>query len=223
MPTSRTSSATPLSAILLWVKLFEDEKSADRAQHGTGVTAIRQQHEALHELVEDLLDVSRISAGKVRLELQPTDLTGVIHSAVDAIRPAAKGKDVQIDAKIASAGDIVHADPNRLRQIVWNLLEQRGEDARPRAGAFRCNCREWATRLNLSSPIQARESAPDFYRTCSIVSDRQTAQAGGSTAGLGLGLNIAKQLVELHGGTIRRQCRRRQGCKFTVRLPMPRG
>jgi len=211
---------TPLAAILLWVKLLL-EASADPSNLREGLSAIRNSAEAQRELIEDLLDTSRIIAGKLRLVPREVNALTIVRSAVEAVLPTAVAKRVTINSKLQHDVGVVSADGTRLQQVVWNLLANAVKFTPP-GGAIDVALR----RINDDLEIQVRDSGlgiePEFLPR---VFDR-FRQADSSTtrsqSGLGLGLTITKQLVELHGGTIEAtSAGRNQGATFTVRLPLP--
>ncbi len=211
---------TPLAAMLLWSKLLDDERIADPERLREGLEAIRKCAEEQQELIEDLLDTSRIVSGRLRLEIKATDLASVLRAAAEAIRPAAEAKglrtDVLIDAQIGS----VEADHHRVKQMIWNLLSNAVKFTPP-GGKIILEAR----RLESDVAIRVEDTGPGIPpQRLPHVFDRfwQTANATSRvTGGLGLGLSITKQLVELHGGTIAVQSGAGRGCVFTVRLPLP--
>jgi PAS domain S-box-containing protein len=210
---------TPLSALLLWVKLFQDAKTPPQAQFQDGLEAIRRSAEALHELVEDLLDISRISAGKVRLELQPTEVASVVSAAIDAVRPAAEIKGVQIESMLDEGG-VMRADPVRLKQIVWNLLSNAVKFT-PAGGRVTIAMARHDGEVELCVADTGRGIAPELLPHVFDRFVQANVPGGGPKGGLGLGLAIAKQLVELHGGRISAtSAGDGQGATFTVKLPL---
>jgi len=211
---------TPLNAILGWASLLRggemDDAEIDRA-----LETIERNASAQNRLIEDLLDVSRIITGKLRLERQTVDLASVIEAALEAARPAAEGKQITLESNLDSQVVKVFADPQRLQQIVWNLLSNAVKFT-PRGGSVEVELRERESQIEISVSDTGQGIGPDFLP---YVFDR-FRQAEGSTArkhgGLGLGLAIVRHLVELHGGKVTADSPGEgRGATFTVNLPIP--
>ncbi|MEO7412098.1 MAG: ATP-binding protein [Opitutaceae bacterium] len=212
---------TPLAAMMLWTKLLEEqsEPSPDRLREG--LEAIRNCAEEQQELIEDLVDTSRIVAGKLRLELKPTNLLATVRSAVDLVRPAAAGKNLSIEERIEPDVGWVQADAHRVQQVVWNLLNNSVKFT-PAGGLISIGM--W--RGGHDVVIQVADNGigihPDFIAR---VFDRFGQAEPSSTresSGLGLGLSICNQLVELHGGKISAESPGLgRGATFVVTLPLP--
>lgn len=213
---------TPLAAMMLWTKLLEDnDAAADPTRLREGLDAIRSCAEEQHELIEDLLDTSRIVAGKLRLELKVTDLLATVRAAVDSIRPGASSKNVFIEENLASDTGFVRADAHRLQQVVWNLLTNAVKFTPP-GGRIRVGLRRQQDDVEITVADTGEGIAAEFLPQM-FERFMQADESGKRTAsGLGLGLSIAKQLVELHGGTIRAQSGGvGKGAEFKVWLPLP--
>jgi PAS domain S-box-containing protein len=211
---------TPLNAILGWATILRGA-DCDSADLREGMEVIERSCKAQAQLIEDVLDISRIVSGQMHLEIRPCELTDVIHAAIDIVRPAADGKGVQFALSIDPAATRAACDVTRMRQVVWNLL----------ANAVKFSASGNTVRISLSreSPsltqIQVRDEgqgiAADFLP---YVFDR-FRQADGSTrrkfGGLGLGLSIVKHIVEMHGGTVRAASDGEgRGATFTISLPV---
>ena len=212
---------TPLGAILLWAKLLEGEGSKDAAQLREGLAAIKTSAEAQKELIEDLLDMSRITTGKLRLKPREVELAPVIRDALEAIRPAATAKHVGVSAELAMGTGTVMIDPDRIRQVVWNLLTNAVKFT-PSGGRVDVEL----GRLDGAVEIRVRDSGqgiePDFLPHVFERFRQADSSHARAQGGIGLGLAIAKQLVELHGGTIDADSAgTRKGATFTVHLPLP--
>jgi CheY-like chemotaxis protein len=210
---------TPLNAILGWTRLLRaDALPADARDRA--LEKVERNAQAQARLVEDLLEVSRITTGKLRLDLRQTDLAAIVHAAVESVRVAAEGREVAVqtsglDRRLRGVGD-----PDRLQQIVWNLLSNavkftpaggRVSVTLSRAGAI--------DTLVVSDTGQGIDRAflPHVFDTFRQADASSTRQFGG----LGLGLSIARQLVALHGGTIEAASDGSgRGATFTVRLPV---
>jgi signal transduction histidine kinase/ActR/RegA family two-component response regulator len=210
---------TPLNAILGWTKLLRagalPPGSIDRA-----LEKVERNAQAQARLVEDLLEVSRIASGKLRLELRPIDLVTIVHVAIESVRPAAEARQLMIetaglDQRLPSVGD-----PDRLQQVVWNLLSNAVKFT-PAGGRVTVRVARHgdSDELIVSDTgigIEAAfiSSVFDSFRQADASSTRQFG-------GLGLGLSIARRLVELHGGRIQVSSEGSgRGATFTVRLPV---
>ena len=210
---------TPLSAILLWAKVLRTPTAADQ-QRRDGLEAIERAAESQRELIEDLLDTSRITAGKLRLDVRHFDFGQLVRDAVDYIRPGADAKRVRLDVDVDPAVGGTNADPDRLRQVIWNLLTNAVKFT-PQGGRVDVAVRRDGDDLELTVADTGRGIPADLLPH---VFERfwQAESAARQNKGLGLGLSIAKQLVELHGGTIDVASDGvGQGARFRVRLPLP--
>jgi PAS domain S-box-containing protein len=211
---------TPLNAIVGWVKLLQSGGlDADTARRA--VATIDRNARAQTQLIEDILDVSRIVAGKVNLNVAPVDLNAVADGALDSVRHAAEAKGIALHAP--GPGEPIHnvrGDPDRLQQVVWNLLSNAIKFT-PRGG----NVWLRLAHLDGSAEIEVRDDGlgikPEFLPH---VFERFRQSDSSSTrphGGLGLGLAIARHLVELHGGTVEVHSEGEgQGATFRVRLPV---
>jgi len=208
---------TPLNAVLGWVRLLRKDPTDESLEQGLEV--IQRNAEAQARLVDDLLDTSRAMAGKLRLEVRPVDFATLVTEAVETIRPAADAKKVDLEIEIDRSPSPITADPNRLRQVTWNLVSNAIKFT-PRGGRVRVALAWKPDRLRLTVADTGQGIAPEFLPH---VFERFT-QADGSTTrrhhGLGLGLTVVRQLVELHGGTVAVESDG-EGCGacFTVDLP----
>jgi PAS domain S-box-containing protein len=210
---------TPLNAILGWTWLL---KSGNLDEEGTqrAVTTIERNARSQSQIIDDLLDVSRIITGKLRLKVRRVDLPQVIEAAVDAVRPAADAKAIRIETWFDPEAPAISGDPNRLQQVIWNLLVNAVKFT-PEGGwiAIRLERAGGQARIRVSD--SGIGISPDFLH---FVFDR-FRQADSSTTrihgGLGLGLAIVRHLVELHGGTVRAESAGEdKGSTFTVALPI---
>jgi PAS domain S-box-containing protein len=212
---------TPLNAILGWTSLLRSgELEGARATQALGT--IERNARVQVQLIEDLLDVSRILSGKLKIEPSPVDLVRVVESSIDVMRPAATAKRIRITTSFAAPQLYVVGDPDRLQQVVWNLLsnaikfsgEEGDVDVRLERG-------EHHARIVVRD--RGKGIGPPFLP---YVFDR-FRQADSSTTrhhgGLGLGLAIVRHLVELHGGTVEAESPGEgRGATFTVHLPAGR-
>ena len=205
---------TPLTAMLGWARLlrvgFRDAVRAAR-----GLEVIERNTKLLAQLIEDLLDVSRIVTGKLRIDRRQVDPVAIIEAAIEAVQGVADAKEIQLDASLDPDAGPLLADPDRLQQVVWNLLSNAIKFS-PAHGRV-------AIRLERSGSL-ARITVSDHgagikQELLPHIFDR-FRQGERSTGGLGLGLAIVRHIVELHGGAVRAQSPgERQGATFTVELP----
>ncbi len=209
---------TPLNAILGWAAMLDD-KTADTTS-SKGIAVIHRNARAQAKIIDDILDVSRIITGKLRLELQPVDLAKVARDSIEVVRPSAIAKRIVIDLDAPAEPCILVADPERLQQVVWNLLSNavKFTDA---GGTVTLTIAREGSRFELSVADTGRGIAPSFMP---FVFDR-FKQADGSTTrrvgGLGLGLAIVRHIVELHGGHVRVTSEGAgKGATFSVTLPI---
>jgi signal transduction histidine kinase/ActR/RegA family two-component response regulator len=210
---------TPLNAILGWTHVLQGGK-VDPTRTREGLEVIARNARAQAQIVEDLLDMNRIMAGRLRLEVRRIDLTTVLHEALDSVRPAAEAKGIRLQAILDPQAGPVSGDPGRLQQVFWNLLANAIKFT-PRNGRVQMTLERVSSHLEVSVADSGEGVPPAFLPH---VFDR-FRQADASTTrrhgGLGLGLAISKQLVELHGGSIRaRSAGINAGATFTVALPL---
>lgn len=210
---------TPLNAILGWSQILRSGGTTDEDLQ-QGLETIERNARAQTQIVEDLLDMSRIISGKIRLDVQPVDLVGVIRAAVETVAPAAMAKEIRLQPVLDPNPGSVSGDPNRLQQILWNLLFNAIKFT-PKGGRVQVLLERVSSRLQISVIDSGLGIGPEFLPH---VFDR-FRQADASTTrkhgGLGLGLAIVKQLVELHGGTVRAKSEGEgKGSTFIVTLPL---
>ena len=209
---------TPLNAIFGWAQLLRAGK-LDQAAVERGVETIERNARAQKQLIDDLLDVSRIISGKLRLEMQPLEPAGVVEAALETIAPAAQTKGVSLRRRIARTGLVV-GDPQRLQQVVWNLLSNAVKFT-PKGGEVRVSVEalDGHTEIIVADTGQgiASEFLPYVFERFRQADPSSTRRHGG----LGLGLAIVRQLVELHGGTVRAESPGEgRGATFVVSLPL---
>lgn len=214
---------TPLSAILGWARMLASEQMPpDRASHG--IATIERNASTLAHLIDDLLDVSRIVLGTLRLAAQPVDLVAVAQAALEAVRPLAAVRNVDLAfSPDLEAREPISGDAGRLEQVVWNLLENAIRFT-PEGGRVALFIERLNGHMEIRVVDTGRGIEPDFLPHV-FESFRQADDATtGRRTGLGLGLAIVRQLVELHGGTVH-AASEGAGCgaTFTVRLPISTG
>ena len=211
---------TPLNAILGWTAMLRrGQLDEDRSQHGLEV--IDRNARAQAQLVEEVLDMSRIITGKLRVDLTVTCLQDVIEGAIESLKPAADAKRITIDWPRRHGPVLVRADADKLQQVMWNLLSNavkftpEGGQVRVRLDMAGSHVRVAVTDTGIGIEPQFMPFAFDRFRQA----DQSATRNHG---GLGLGLAIVKHLVELHGGTVTVESEGAgQGATFTVMLPVP--
>jgi PAS domain S-box-containing protein len=210
---------SPLNAIVGWVHIAR-RHAGDNLELARSLDTIERNVRAQTQIVNDLLDMSRIMTGQVRLDMQTVDLREAIWNAVEAVRPAAEAKRVRLEKSLESSIGWTRVDPARLQQVLWNLLVNAVKFTPP-GGRIHVGLE----RVNSHAEILIQDSgvgiAPSFLPH---VFER-FRQADGSTTrrhgGLGLGLSIVKSLVELHGGSVKAESPGEgQGSMFRVALPI---
>lgn len=211
---------TPLSAMLLWTKLLREQENVTPAM-AEGLAAIEKCAIEQQTLIEDIVDTSRIVAGKLRLERKPVDLTVVVKSAVDAIRPGLAEKKMILTERYGPGVGLVSADSNRLYQVVGNLLTNAVKFT-PSGGAISVRLERKEDEIEFEVRDSGRGIAPDLLPRIFERFLQGEATTTRSHSGLGLGLSIVRQLVELHGGTVAAESEGAdQGTRMLVRLPLP--
>ena len=209
---------TPLTAILGWSNMLLtrglDEEGRERA-----LEVIHRNAQSQNQLISDLLDVSRIISGKLRLDLRTVDLPRVIEAAVEATRPAAEGKGISLSISLDPHAGPVNGDADRLQQVVWNLLTNAIKFT-PDGGRILVKSEVVDSRVEVTVCDTGMGIAPEFLPH---IFDRFRQAHPGTNrihGGMGLGLSIVRQLVELHGGTIRAESLGEgKGATFIVSLP----
>jgi PAS domain S-box-containing protein len=209
---------TPLNAVVGWSRLLRaGQLDKDGTAHA--VEVIERNAAAQRQIIEDLLDVSRIVSGKLRINTQPVDVLLIIHSAIDAVRPPAEAKQIDIRTHVEAPDSIVRADMERLQQVFWNLLSNAVKFT-PAGGVVDV----YLERHDSAAEIRIEDSGPGVpVEFLPRIFERFSQADGSSTrkyGGLGLGLAIVRHLVELHGGTVSARNRSDgSGAVLTVRLP----
>jgi signal transduction histidine kinase/ActR/RegA family two-component response regulator len=210
---------TPLHAILGWTQIMR--KNTDMpSRMAEGLVVIERNARSQAQIISDLLDMSSIISGKVRLDVQRADLASIVEAAVDTVRPAADAKGIRLHVVLDPLARPVRGDPNRLQQIFWNLLTNSVKFT-PKAGRVSVSLERVNSHLevNFADNGEGIDAAflPhvfDRFRQADSAPDRRHG-------GLGLGLSIVKQLVELHGGTVSvKSAGKGMGSTFRVVLPL---
>jgi PAS domain S-box-containing protein len=210
---------TPLMAILGWAELLQTGKmSAEETDEG--VKTIHRNAWAQSQLIDDLLDVSRIISGKMRLDVQPVDMHAVIQAAIESIRNAADAKEIHLVQLLDPAAGRIAGDAGRLQQVIWNLLSNAIKFT-PRHGRVSIQLARVDSQVELTVADSGQGIDPAFLPHVFERFRQQDASSRRSQGGLGLGLAIVRNLVELHGGSIAAHSEGlNKGAAFTVRLPV---
>jgi PAS domain S-box-containing protein len=212
---------TPLNSILGWTQvLLRENSSKEPAQLKRAIEVIDRNARAQAQLIEDLLDLSRIMTGKLRLEVRPVSFASVIAAAVDSAIPAADAKGIRLKAILGPTQDIVSADSARLQQVVWNLLTNAIKFT-PKGGQVQVLLQRVNSHLELSVSDTGIGIPPSYLPHVFDRFSQRDSSTTRSFSGLGLGLAICKQLVESHGGSIRAASQGEgKGATFFVELPL---
>ena len=209
---------TPLNAILGWASMLRSG-NLDEATATLGLEAVERNAKEQAQLIGDLLDVSRIISGNLRLDIQPVELRSAIEAALSTARPAAEAKGIQLQSVMDPAAGPVSGDPHRLQQVIWNLLSNAIKFT-PTGGRVEVRLARAGPRIKITVSDTGEGISAEFlpfiferFRQA----DSSTTRAHG---GLGLGLAIVRHLVELHGGSIHAASQGKgRGASFTVSLP----
>jgi signal transduction histidine kinase len=208
---------TPLQSILGWSELLR-EGPADPDDVKLATASIERSVRMQTQLINDLLDLSRIVMGKLRLEPRPTSLDDVVQAAVETVLPAAAAKQVRIEVESDGVGAVL-GDPDRLQQVVWNLLTNAIKFTSS-GGVITAQVWQRGEYVEVKVSDNGDGISPDLLPSIFNRFEQGEARRG---EGLGLGLSIAKELVELHGGTITASSRGKgQGAEFCARFPKHR-
>ncbi len=210
---------TPLNAILGWAELLRGGRLDDEGAHQAFNTIVRNA-KSQAQLIEDILDVSRIIRGNFGLEVRPVGLIQVINAALDSVRPAAYAKEIKLDVSFDKPVPPVSGDPNRLQQVVWNLMSNAIKFT-PNGGRVevRLDHKDSTARIIVSDTGCgiSKEFLPHVFDRFRQADSSYTRQH----SGLGLGLSIVRHLVEMHGGTVQVESEGEdRGATFTVMLPL---
>jgi PAS domain S-box-containing protein len=210
---------TPMTSILGWAAMLKMGE-VDAALLDEAITAIDRSSRAQAQLIDDLLDVSRITLGKLHLTIEDVSIDEIVASASEAVRPAANAKKVALDVMLDPQKPRINGDPNRLQQVIWNLLSNAVKFT-PSGGSVRVTVSSDAAvaRVVVSDTGEGidRDFLPHMFARFRQADSTTTRRFGG----LGLGLSIVKQITELHGGTVVAESEGRgRGATFTVTLPL---
>lgn len=209
---------TPLNAMLGWVGILRTNKG-DENVYARAIDAIERSAKSQNRLVNDLLDISRIASGNLSIEKQPVHLMSMIEPLIEAVYPTAQSRSIEIDVELEKSAKWVHGDPNRLQQVVNNLI-QNALKFTPEGGrvSVKLNYHNGIALITVSDTGKGID--PQFLPLV-FERYRQGREAKDRRAGLGLGLTIARHIVEMHGGSITVESEGEdRGSTFTVILPI---
>jgi len=210
---------TPLNPILGWARLLRDRR-LDASKTDFALGTIERNAKLQAQLIEDLLDISRILQGKLRLAVAPIDLITTIEAAIETVRLSAEAKAIQLHVNLAPLVGQVLGDGDRLQQVVWNLLSNAIKFT-PEGGRVDIRLQRVGTQAQITVTDTGKGINSDFLPHVFEAFRQADSKTTRTFGGLGLGLSIARHLVELHGGTIRADSAGEgQGAIFTVELPL---
>ena len=210
---------TPLNAIFGWTHLLKRGKLSD-ADRARGIDIIQRNAEAQREIIDELLDISRIVTGKLQLDPKPIELVSVIQAAIDAVRPTAEAKNIQIVTTLDTNAGLVMGEAVRLQQVVWNLLSNAVKFTR-KDGHVEVELRRVGSRVEIVVRDTGEGIEPEFLPYIFERFRQADTSAKRTHGGLGLGLSIVSSLVAMHGGDIRAESDGNgKGATFIVTLPL---
>jgi signal transduction histidine kinase/CheY-like chemotaxis protein len=210
---------TPLNGILGWAQLMIMGALDDVAK-ARALAAIERNAKSQARLIEDILDLSRIASGRLRLHVKPVDLSAIVEAALDVVRPAADAKGIRLQPVLDTDSGGISGDADRLQQVLWNLLSNAVTYSPPAARVY-VRLQRINSHVEISVSDEGQGIAPEFLP---FVFDRFRQADNSATrrhGGLGLGLAITRHLVEMHGGIIRAHSEGvGKGATFTIELPL---
>ena len=210
---------TPLNAILGWTTLLQ-QKALPPNEMQRGLQTIERNVRIQAEIINDLLDMSRIISGKLHLEVQPVLLHEVIRNAIDAVRQSAEARQIRIQPLLDTRIGRVRVDPNRLQQVLWNLLSNAIKFT-PKGGSVQVILERVSSHAEISVADNGIGISPEFLPFVFERFRQADATMTRRFGGLGIGLSLVKQLVEMHGGSVRvKSPGEGQGTTFSVALPI---
>ena len=211
---------TPLNAILGWTEVIKESGCTNPEEVKEGIAIIERNARTQAKMIEDLLDVSRIVSGKVSLDLRKVDLASVVEAAIQSLLPAAQTKGIRLTTAYGSVEGVVMADKDRLQQVVWNLTSNSLKFT-PKGGRVHITVQRANSHVEIAVADNGQGIKPDFLPFLFERFRQADASTKRKHGGLGLGLSIVKQLVEMHGGEVRATSPGEdKGTTFTVSLPV---
>jgi PAS domain S-box-containing protein len=210
---------TPLNAVIGWTRILRGSGGDERIDHALDV--IDRNAWAQARMIDDLLDVSRIITGKIRLQIEQVDVEALALSALDSLRPAAEAKSVEVVTRFGQGLPLLAADPQRLQQVLWNLLSNAVKFTDPGGQVVLSIDRDPRAMVLVVSDTGAGISTETMPHIFDRFTQGQPSSTG-ARAGLGLGLSIVRHVVELHGGNVSASSDGpERGSTFRVYLPIP--
>ncbi|HET9958890.1 MAG TPA: ATP-binding protein, partial [Polyangiaceae bacterium] len=210
---------TPLNAILGWTRMLRSSSFSEE-KRSRALETIERNANAQAQLIEDLLDVSRIISGKLRLDVASVDVASVLDEAIDVVRPAAYAKGIRLKQTLDPNAGPILGDPNRLKQVIWNLLTNAVKFT-PKGGSVHIALRKRDSSIEIVVSDSGQGIEPEFLEHVFERFRQADATTTRKHGGLGLGLAIVRSLVELHGGTVRVTSEGLgKGSSFIVCLPI---
>jgi signal transduction histidine kinase/ActR/RegA family two-component response regulator len=210
---------TPLNAVFGWARMLRGG-AMDPPTLARGLEVIERNAMAQVKLIDDLLDVSRIVTGKMRLNVRPVDLPAAVENAMDAIRPAANARAIALEAVLDPAAGPVMGDPDRLQQVVWNLLSNAIKFT-PRGGHVQVSLARVSSHVEITVSDSGQGIEPELLPHVFERFHQGDSSSTRRHGGLGIGLALVRHLAELHGGGVSvRSAGIGHGATFTVRLPI---
>jgi signal transduction histidine kinase/CheY-like chemotaxis protein len=210
---------TPLNAIFGWVALLKTGTlEGPRQAHALDV--IDRNTRAQAQLIEDLLDMSRVIRGTIRLDMRPVDLATILEAAVDSLRPTADARQIALRIVDAAPGIVVSADSGRMQQILWNLIANSLKFT-PSGGRIEARAKIEGDTAVVRIADSGEGITPEFLPHVFDRFRQETSDVTREHSGLGIGLSLVRHLTELHGGTVAAESRgKRHGATFIVRVPL---
>ncbi len=213
---------TPLTSILGWSRLLSAGR-LDPETQAQALESVERNARSQAQLIDDLLDISRIIMGKLRLDAQPVDVNAALDAALGVVLPAAQAKDIALDPVVAAGLGTVMADPERLQQVLWNLLSNAIKFT-PEGGRVELRAAQAGGSLEIVIADNGIGIPPELLPRVFDRFRQGASSARWSRRGLGLGLAIVRHIVELHGGEIRAESGGEgKGSAFRVKLPLRQG
>lgn len=213
---------TPLNSILGWAHLLKANPPDDSTLR-RGLDTIERNAKVQVQLIEDILDTTRVMSGKLQVELRPVDFAEIVRGAVESQKPAADAKGVRLECVLSAGPVIVDGDPDRLQQSVWNLLSNATKFT-PAGGFIRVELTRTSTEVELSVADSGKGITPSFLPHVFDRFRQEDSSATRRFSGLGLGLALVRHLVMAHGGEVTADSAGEgKGSTFRIRLPLERG
>jgi len=210
---------TPLNAMLGWSRMLRSGK-LDAKSSARALESIERNSKAQQKIIEDILDVSRIITGKLRLDVAPVEIAPAIEAAVEALRPTAEAKGIKLQIILDTDPNLVLGDSGRLQQIIWNLLSNAIKFT-PHGGRVQVTLERVNSHIEVTVSDTGQGISKEFLPYVFERFQQADSSASRQYGGLGLGLAIVRHLVELHGGTVTgASSGLNQGSTFIVKLPL---